>query len=78
MSDAMTLAETPIMAVLGVVEGEILERLESSGPMPLYRLIQAQEQPASLVMMAVGALIRQGLLTGNEHRLELVREPWRR
>ena len=70
--------EAPIITVLGVVEGEILETLESHGPMPLYRLIQAQERPASLVIMAVGALIRQGLLIGNEHRLEAVADARRR
>lgn len=62
--------EVPIITILGVVEGEVLEWLESHGPMPLYRLIQAQERPPSLIIMAVGALIRQGMLMGNEHRLE--------
>ena len=64
--------EPPIITVLGVVEGEILEYLEAHGATALYRLIQAQDWPASMVMMAVGALIRQGLVGGGEHRLELM------
>lgn len=61
-----------LMAWLGITEGEVLEFLEVHGPTSLYRLIQALDHPASTVIMAVGALIREGLIKGSEQRLEYV------
>lgn len=69
---AATTWDTSVITLLGVVQGEILEALESHGPMSLYRLIQSQDRPASTVTMAVGALIREGLVGGNEPRLHAI------
>lgn len=59
-----------LMVWLGITEGEVLEFLETRGPTALYRMIQALDRPSSMVVMAVGALIREGLVKGNEQRLE--------
>lgn len=67
---SLLVGEMPILAQLGAVEGDVLEYLELHGPTSLYRLIQAHDWPASLGMMAVGALIRQGLVRGSEQQLE--------
>lgn len=65
-------SETPIPSLLGIVEGDLLEYLEAHGPTSVYRLVQSQDWPAPLVLMAVGALARQGLVRGSERQLELV------
>lgn len=65
-------SETPILSQLGVVEGDVLSYLESRGPTSLHRLVLSQDWPSSLVVMAVGALIRQGLVRGSEQQLACV------
>ena len=59
-----------LMAWLGITEGEVLEFLEAHGPVSLHRLVQGLDRPSSMVVMAVGALIREGLVKGNEEYLE--------
>ena len=61
-----------LMTPLGVVEGEVLTYLDRHGRSTLRRLNQELEWPAYLVMMAVGALIRAGLVRGIQHDLEVV------
>ena len=63
-------AESSLITILGIAEGDVLEYLERHGATSLYRLIQTQEWPSSMVIMAVGALIRQGLIRGDQHQLE--------
>ena len=66
-------AETgaPLMTPVGVIEGDVLAMLERDGATTLRRLIRELEWPAPLVMMAVGALIREGLVTAIQRELEV-------
>ena len=67
-----------LMTVLGLVEGDALTYLEEQGSTTLRRLIRELDWPATLVTMAVGALIRQGLARGVRHELEIIIEPRRK
>lgn len=69
-----TTAAAPLITAIGLIEGDLLETLESRGPMSAYRLVHTQDCPASLVLMAIGDLIRTGLIQGTEARLELTSE----
>ena len=64
-----------LMTPLGVIEGEILTYLEQRGATALRRLIRELEWPAPLVMMAVGALVRDRLVRAARHDLEIIVEP---
>lgn len=66
---------TPLVTVLGVVEGEILSYLEAHGASTMRRIIRMLEWPTMVVVMGVGALIRQGLVRGIRRDLEVVLEP---
>jgi uncharacterized membrane protein len=61
-----------LMTPLGLVEGEVLAYLDRQGIATLRRLNQQLGWPAYMVMMAVGALIRAGLVRGIQHDLEVV------
>lgn len=61
-----------LMTPLGVVEGEVLLYLDHHGAATLRRLNQQVEAPAYLVMMAVGALTRSGLVRAVQRDLEVV------
>lgn len=61
-----------LMTPLGMVEGEVLEHLDRCEKTTLRRLNQALQWPAYMVMMAVGALIRAGLVRAAQHDLEVV------
>ncbi len=63
-----------LMTPLGLVEGDILTRLEGHGATTLRRLIRELDWPAPMVMMAVGALTRAGLVRAVRHDLEVVVE----
>ncbi len=71
------LPERPLMTTLGIVEGDILTYLERFGTTTMRQLIRELEWPAPMVMMAVGALIREGLIRALRHELEVVVEPVR-
>ena len=66
---------TPLVTVLGVVEGDILNFLETHGTLTLRRLIRMVEWPTMMVVMGVGALIREGLVRAVRRELEVVIEP---
>ncbi|MBI2093777.1 MAG: hypothetical protein HYT88_03530 [Candidatus Omnitrophica bacterium] len=51
-----------IITELGLTEGEVLTHLEESGPTGLRRLTLLLARPPHYVVMAVGSLIRQGLI----------------
>ncbi len=63
-----------LMTSIGLIEGEILTFLEERGATPLRRLIRELGWAAPMVMMAVGALVRQGLIRALKHELEVVLE----
>ena len=64
-----------LVTSLGIIEGEVLLHLDINGATPVRRLIRDLEWPASLVTMAVGALIREGLVQADRHELEVILEP---
>jgi DNA-binding MarR family transcriptional regulator len=64
-----------IMTSLGIVEGEVLLHLEEHGATALRQLMRELEWPSPIVTMAIGALIRQGLVRASQHELELLLEP---
>jgi len=63
-----------VVTLVGLVEGDVLAYLEGHGSATLRELIRALEWSAPLVTMGVGALIRQGLVRGIRHDLEVVLE----
>src|SRR3989338_10334285 len=51
-----------LMTVIGLAEGEVLLHVEANGATPLRGLIRALPQPAPIVTMAIGSLIRKGVI----------------
>jgi len=66
-----------LMTTLGVVSGEVLTCLEEHGTTSLRRVIRELAWPSQLVVMAVGALVRDGLVRAEQHDLEVLLEPGR-
>jgi hypothetical protein len=64
-----------LMTVIGLAEGEVLLHMEANGATPLRGLIRALPQPAPIVTMAIGSLIRKGLIRAVPHELEVILEP---
>jgi DNA-binding MarR family transcriptional regulator len=67
----------PLMMTLGAASGEILTYLEQHGATTLRRLVRELEWPMVIITMAVGALVRQGLIRSVQHDLEVILEPRR-
>ena len=70
-----------LMTPLGVIEGEVLIYLEEHGATPMRRLTRELDWPASLVIMAVGALVRERLVRATQHELEVrveIEQTWAR
>ncbi len=67
--------ETPLITTLGLIEGEVLTFLEEHGATTLRALIRELEWPARMVMMAVGALVREHLVRATQRELEVILEP---
>lgn len=67
--------DTPLIATLGLIGGEVLTFLEDHGATTLRELIRELGWPARMVMMAVGGLIREHLVRATQHELEVVFEP---
>ncbi len=61
-----------LMTPLGTIEGEVLEYLDRHHTATLRRLNRELAAPSYMVVMAVGALIRTGLVRGAQHDLEVV------
>ena len=64
-----------LMTPLGVIEGEILIRLEEGGATTLRGLIRQLSWPAHLTTMAAGVLIRAGLARGRQRGHDVALEP---
>jgi hypothetical protein len=64
--------ESSLMTPLGLVEGEVLTYLDHRRMTTLRRLNRELAWPAHMVMMAVGALIRAGLVRGVQRELEVI------
>ena len=61
-----------LITPLGLVEGDILTFLEEHGATTLRRLIRGLEWPARMVMMGVGALVRERLVQAMQLDVEVV------
>ena len=69
------LEDIPLITTLGLIEGEVLTFLEDHGATTLRALIRELEWPARMIMMAVGALIREHLVRATQRELEVILEP---
>ncbi|MBI3996979.1 MAG: winged helix-turn-helix domain-containing protein [Candidatus Omnitrophica bacterium] len=63
------------MTQIGVLEGEVLAFLDEHGSTSMRRLTRELDGPSPLIMMAIGALVRQGLIRVVQHDLEVIFEP---
>ena len=70
-------SRTALITTLGLACGEILTHLEQHGTTAVRRLVRELSWPAPVVLMAVGALIREGLIRATQHDLEVILEPER-
>ena len=61
---------------ISIVEGEILTYLEKHGFSRLKKVIRDLEWPMAEVMMAVGALIREGLIEVRRDRFGVLLSPY--
>ncbi len=61
-----------LMTPLGIVEGEVLEYLERHQTATLRQLTRTLASPSYMVMMAVGALTRAGIVRATQRDLEIV------
>lgn len=50
-----------IATPLSLVESEVFEYLESVGPSALTSILRDIPEPATLIVMSIGAMIREGL-----------------
>lgn len=64
LSDRSTSTQIPLISQLGIVQGEILSCIERKGSATLDRLMKDLVWPRHILVMAVGALIYQGLVRG--------------
>jgi hypothetical protein len=69
------MSDVSLMTSLGVIEGELLTYVEEHGSTPIRRLIRESSWPMPMVMMAVGALAREGLVRLIRHDLETIIKP---
>lgn len=67
--------DVSLMTPLGLAAGEVLIEIDRSGGTALRQLIRKLDGPVYVVMMAVGALIRQGLVRATQRELEVMIEP---
>ena len=67
--------DIPLVTTLGLIEGEVLTFLEDHGATTLRGLARELKGPARMVMMAVGALIREHLIRATQRELEVILEP---
>jgi hypothetical protein len=63
-----------LMTPIALVEGEVLETIESRGPVDLSRVLKTTKQPKPLVVMSVGALVRDGLVRATKSKQHIVLE----
>ena len=66
-----------LMTRIGILEGDVLAYLEEHGSTVMRRVTRELEGPFPLIMMAIGALVRRGLVRAVQHDLEIILEPLR-
>lgn len=72
---SLRMGRASLMTPLGLVEGEVLTYLDSQdthGVATLEQLSHELRWPTHLVMMAVGALIRAGLVQGVQQGIHVI------
>ena len=67
-------AGASLMTPLGLISGDVLTYLEERGATAVRRIVRDLEWPAQMVTMAIGALIREGLVRAVQHDLEVIIE----
>lgn len=67
--------KAPLITTLGLVEGDVPAFLEDHGATTLRGLIRELEWPSRMVMMAVGALVRERLVRAAQRELKVILEP---
>jgi hypothetical protein len=67
--------QTSVMTSLGLIGGEVLLYLETCGAASARQLVRTLEWPVDMVYMAIGALIRQGLIQVSQNKDEIFVEP---
>ena len=67
--------DASLMTSVGLAAGEVLTEVDVSGAVTLRQLIRKLDWPVHLVMMAVGVLVRQGLVRATQRELEVLVEP---
>ncbi len=65
---------THLMTRLAMIEGTILERLEQRKVMALRKLMEELEWEPCAITMAVGSLVRQGMIRCGENGQEVFLE----
>lgn len=68
----------PLITALGLVAGDVLLHLERSGATTLRLLVRELKWPVQMIMMGVGALIREGLVRGVAQDVDVLVEPMER
>lgn len=66
-----------LTTTLGLIEGEILTYLENFGNTTVTELTRNLEWAHPLLLMALGVLVRNRLVTIDKHELELMVKPLR-
>ena len=74
-SASLSSTSASLRTLVGIVGGEVLTYVEEQGATPMRRLIRELEWPSQVVIMAVGALVREGLVQAMSHELEVIIEP---
>ncbi len=63
-----------LITSLGLVEGDVLDFVETKGPVALKDIVQELTWPEAMVMMSAGALIRDGLVQAKRHNKHIYLE----
>ena len=74
-NDAKKRAGVPLITPLGLVAGDVLLYLERRGASTLRQLARGVKWPVRMVMMGVGALIREGLVLATQNEVDVIVEP---
>ncbi len=64
----VTRGDPSLMTLVGIAEGEVLEALETGGPAAMASVLEQSQLPMPLVLMSVGALVRDGLVRATKSR----------
>lgn len=65
----------PMITTLGLIEGEILTYLDQNGKTTLTEITRRLEWPPQYLWMALGSLVRSGLVRIGKHEQEILIEP---